>query len=106
MEVVGVFPSRHASHDVGCLMTDWPYSMAKDEERRHERQAVHGYLGQANAGIEHSNKRGGGANATSTDNGREKVMVDEEAEAHAERELSNRPWGKEDLAQLQRAVDE
>lgn len=84
--------------------------MAKDEERRHERQAIYGYLGQANAGIEHSNKRGGGASATidSVENGREKekVMVDEEAEAQAERELSNRSWGKEDLAQLQRAVDE
>lgn len=81
--------------------------MAKDEERRHERQAVYGYLGQANAGIEHSNKRGGAAGgATSIENGREEVMVDEEAEAQAERELSNRPWGKEDLAQLQRAVDE
>lgn len=80
--------------------------MAKDEERRHERQAVYGYLGQANAGIEHSNKRGGGASATNTGSSREKAMVDEEAEAQAERELNNRPWGKEDLAQLQRAVDE
>ncbi|CAN0578811.1 unnamed protein product [Ectocarpus sp. 12 AP-2014] len=33
-------------------------------------------------------------------------MGHEEAEAQAERELSNRPWAKEDLAQLQRAVDE
>lgn len=80
--------------------------MAKDEERRHERQAVYGYLGQTNAGIEHSDKRGGGASVSSVENGQEKVMVDEEAEAQAERELSNRPWGKEDLAQLQRAVDE
>lgn len=86
----------------------WRYSMAKDEERRHERQAVYGYLGQASASIEHSNNRGGGAGATSVENGREKdsALVDEEAEAQAERELSNRPWGKEDLAQLQRAVDE
>lgn len=84
--------------------------MAKDEERRHERQAVYGYLGQASASIEHSNIREGGAGATSVENGRDKdkdkVLVDEEAEAQAERELSNRPWGKEDLAQLQRAVDE
>ena len=85
----------------------WGYSMAKDEERRHERQAVYGYLGQASASIEHSNNRGG-AGATSVENGRDKDndLVDEEAEAHAERELSNRPWGKEDLAHLQRAVDE
>ncbi len=83
--------------------------MARDEERRHERQAVYGYLGQANAGagIEHStNNRGGGDSTSGVENSQEKVMVDEEAEAQAERELSNRPWGKEDLAQLQRAVDE
>lgn len=80
--------------------------MAEEEERRHERQALYGYLGQANAGIEHSNKRGGGAGTTTVQNNKDKLMVDQEAEAQAERELSNRPWGKEDIAQLQRAVDE
>eukprot|EP00903_Cladosiphon_okamuranus_P015525 g14334.t1 len=81
-------------------------SMAKDEERRHERQAVYGYLGHTNASIEHGNIREGGAGAAGVENGGEKALVDAEAEAQAERELSNRPWGKEDLAQLQRAVDE
>lgn len=81
-------------------------SMAKEEERRHERQAMYGYLGQANAGIGHSNKRGAGAGVTSVERSREKVMAEEEAEAEAERELNNRQWGREDLAQLQRAVDE
>eukprot|EP00752_Nemacystus_decipiens_P010814 g9619.t1 len=83
-------------------------SMAKEDEHRHERQAVYGYLGQANASIEHSNYRGGGAGESNAVNGREerRDLVEEEAEAQAERELSNRPWGKEDLAQLQRAVDE
>lgn len=80
--------------------------MAKEEEIRHERQAMYGYLGQANAGIGHSNKRGSGASVTGVDHGREKVVKDEEAEAQAERELSNRPWGKEDLALLEKAVDE
>lgn len=79
------------------------YSMAKDKERRHERQAVYGYLGQANAGVDLSNNRD---STGGIENSQEKAMVDEEAEAQAERELSNRPWGKEDLAQLQRAVDE
>lgn len=96
--------AMHAPHDTRSVTRC--YSMAKDEERRHERQAVHGYLGQANASIEHSNKREGGASATGVKNGGEKALVDEEAEAQAERELSNRPWGKGDLAQLQRAVDE
>ncbi|CAM9667574.1 unnamed protein product [Scytosiphon promiscuus] len=80
--------------------------MAEEEKRRHERQALYGYLGQANAGIEHSNKRGGGASVTNVQNNKDKLMVDQDVEAHAERELSNRPWGKEDVAQLQRAVDE
>lgn len=80
--------------------------MAQEEERRHERQALYGYLGQTSAGIEHSHKRGGGASASNAENSRQRVMGHEEAEAQAERELSNRPWAKEDLAQLQRAVDE
>ncbi|CAM9452162.1 unnamed protein product [Ectocarpus sp. 8 AP-2014] len=80
--------------------------MAQEEERRHERQALYGYLGQASAGIEHGHKRGGGASAPNAENRRQRIMGHEEAEAQAERELSNRPWAKEDLAQLQRAVDE
>lgn len=80
--------------------------MAQEEERRHERQALCGYLGQASAGIEYGHKRGGGASASNTENRRQRVMGHEEAEEQAERELSNRPWAKEDLAQLQRAVDE
>lgn len=80
--------------------------MAEEEERRHERQALYGYLGQANAGIEHSNKRGGGASTTNVQNSKDKLMVGQEEEAQAERELNNRPWGREDIAQLQRAVDE
>ncbi|CAM9278100.1 unnamed protein product [Ectocarpus sp. 4 AP-2014] len=80
--------------------------MAREEERRHERQALYGYLGQASAGIEHGHKQGGGASASNAENRRQRVIEHEEAEAQAERELSNRPWAKEDLAQLQRAVDE
>lgn len=80
--------------------------MATEEERRHERQAMYGYLGQANAGIGHSNKRGSGASVTNVERSRERVMAEEEAEAEAEREMNNRPWGKEDLAGLQKAVNE
>lgn len=79
--------------------------MSKEEEGRHERQAVHGYLGQANPGVGQSNisaARGTrGAEVT-----KERAMADEEAEAQAERELSNRPWGAEDITLLQQAVDE
>lgn len=80
--------------------------MAKEEEHRHERQAMYGYLGQANAGIGHSNKRGVGASAPSLERTRDKALADAEQKAEQARELNDRVWGREDLAALQRAVNE
>lgn len=80
--------------------------MAEEEERRHERQVMYGYMGQASTGIGHGNKRGAGGGATNVERTKEKAMAQQEAEAQAERELSNRVWSKEDLAHLQRAVEE
>lgn len=80
--------------------------MATEEEHRHERQAMYGYLGQANAGIGHSNKRGVGAIAPTPEPTQDKTLTDEEQKAEQARELNNRVWGREDLAALQRAVNE
>lgn len=79
--------------------------MAKEEEYRHERQALYGYYGQANAGIGHSNKRGAGASAPNQMRTREKTMTEEEAQQEG-RELSNRIWVKEEVLQLLKAVQE
>lgn len=80
--------------------------MATEEEHRHEHQAVYGYLGQANAGIGHSNKRGAGASVPTLLRTREKLMAEEEAQQEEERELNNRAWGKEEVADLHKAVEE
>lgn len=81
--------------------------MAKEEERRHERQARYGYMAQHSAGLGHSNKNGAVAGVgSSVECATEKAMAKQEAEARAERERSNRPWDKEEVVMLQNGVNE
>lgn len=77
--------------------------MAKEEEYRHERQALYGYVGQANAGIAHNIKRGAGTNVPSMVRTRDKLVADEAQQE--ERELSNRVWEKEEVVELHKAVE-
>ena len=82
-------------------------SMAKEEERRHERQALYGYMPQATAGLGQNSKNGAMADASSNaELAKEKAMARQEADARAERELSNRAWDKDDVSLLQNAVNE
>lgn len=79
--------------------------MAKEEDHRHEHQAIYGYLGQANAGIGHSNKRGAAASTPALIRNQSKMM-EEEAQQKEERGQSNRAWAREDVIELHKAVDE
>lgn len=79
--------------------------MAKEEERRHEQQALYGYSAQANAGIvTPSNKRVPGANAANPSRARDKAAAEEDAKQES-REFSNRIWGREEVVELQEAID-
>lgn len=86
------------------ILTVRSNSMAKEEDHRHEQQAIYGYFGQANAGIGHSNKRGAAASTPGLS--RDRAKITEEEALNEERGRSNRAWDTREVTELLEAVDQ